>query len=80
MTREQADKAVQLGLLQGEQRLAVVEAGMGVEEAIHYAVGMASASRDYLLHHGGAAVSYEMCSQLADQVMDVARGWDKSHG
>lgn len=67
MTRDQAS---QLGRIQGDQRLAVVEAGLGQDPAVSYAAGMAASGRDYILKVCGPRAAYEFCAELADQIAE----------
>lgn len=69
MTREQASE---LGRIQGDQRLAVVEAGLGPDIALSYAAGMAASARDYVLKICGPNAAYEMCAEMGDQIVDYA--------
>lgn len=69
MTREQAGE---LGRIQGDARLAVVEAGLGSDAALSYAAGMAASARDFVLRQCGATAAYELCAEMGDQTVDRA--------
>jgi hypothetical protein len=47
------DQAIQIGEIQAQARLKVIEAAEGKDAAAEYAKGMATYARDYMLKHCG---------------------------
>ena len=66
------EQASQLGVIQGEARIAVVEAAYGPDIALSYAAGMAASSRDYVMKICGPNAAYELCAEMGDQIVDHA--------